>query len=323
MPPAARIADMHTCPMSTGPVPHVGGPVMLGCPTVLIGGMPAARVGDMVTCCGPPDTIAIGSPTVFIGGMPAARMGDMCAHGGTIVMGFPQVLIGEMGGAPTIPSIPSLPSLTGLSIRLPEIHIPVPSIALELPHLTLPRLKKLHLPSLVASFGKGLFEGVMNKQNLEMFVARSALVALGANPELVGAAMALYGAYSLYQTCDQMGDGNALAGMAKLGSALASGNANDYAHLAGNLASIAVMGKANDAVDDAALTGTRNANAISKVDDALNDASKAGKAGKAAKASSAAGKIAKAGDKIDRASAAAGQAQENADENHSGILGLV
>ncbi|MFN3150711.1 PAAR domain-containing protein [Bremerella sp.] len=322
MPPAARISDLHTCPMSTGPVPHVGGPVMMGCPTVLIGGMPAARVGDMVTCVGPPDTIAMGSPTVFIGGMPAARMGDMCAHGGTITIGYPQVMIGEMGGAPTIPSIPSLPAMPGLSISLPEIHIPVPSIALELPHLTVPKLKKLHLPSLVGAFGKGLFEGLVNKQNLEMFAARTALVALGANPELVGAAMALYGAYSLYKTCDQMGDGNPAAGLAKLGKALASGNANDYAHLAGNLASIAVMGKANDAVDDAALTGARNANAISKVDDALDDASKAGNAGKAAKATNAAGKIAKAGDQIDRASAAAGQAQENADEHHSGILGI-
>ncbi|MBI1248795.1 type VI secretion protein [bacterium] len=95
MPPAARITDMHTCPMTTGPVPHVGGPIILGCPTVLIGGMPAARVGDMVTCVGPPDTIAMGSPTVMIGGMPAARMGDECAHGGVIVLGCPEVNIGE------------------------------------------------------------------------------------------------------------------------------------------------------------------------------------------------------------------------------------
>lgn len=306
--------------MSTGPVPHVGGPVMMGCPTVLIGGMPAARVGDMVTCCGPPDVISMGSPTVFIGGMPAARLGDACAHGGVISMGFPLVEIGEMGGAPTIPSIPSLPSMSGLSISLPKIHIPVPSIALELPHLTIPKLKKLHLPSLAASFGKGLFEGLVNKQNLEMFVARSAVIALGANPELVGAAMAMYGAYSLYKTCDQMGGGNPVAGLAKLGSALASGNANDYAHLAGSLASIAVMGKANDAVDDAALTGARNANAISKVDDALDDTSKAGNAGKAAKTTNAAGKIAKAGDKIDRAGAAAGQAQENEHEHHAATL---
>ncbi len=317
---------MHTCPMSTGPVPHVGGPVMIGCLNVLIGGMPAARVGDMVTCCGPPDVIAMGSPTVFIGGMPAARMGDMCAHGGTITLGFPQVNIGEMGGAPTIPSIPSLPSMPGLSISLPEIHIPVPSIAVELPHLTIPKLKKLHLPSVVMSFGKGLFEGVMNKQNLEMFVARSAVIALGANPEVVGAAMAIYGAYSLYKTCDQMGNGNALEGMAKLGGALASGDGGDYAHLAGTLASMAVMGKANDAVDEevasSAMTDARNASAIAKADKALHEASSAGKAGKAAKASTAASKIAKAGDQIDKASAAAGQAQENESEDHAGILGL-
>jgi uncharacterized Zn-binding protein involved in type VI secretion len=77
------------------PIPHVGGPVLPpGMPTVLIGMMPAARVGDMCVCVGPPDVIALGSFTVLIGNMPAARMGDMTAHGGTIVMGFPMVLIG-------------------------------------------------------------------------------------------------------------------------------------------------------------------------------------------------------------------------------------
>jgi uncharacterized Zn-binding protein involved in type VI secretion len=97
--PAARVSDMHTCPMATPavpPVPHVGGPILPpGCPTVLIGGLPAARVGDMATCVGPPDAIAPpGSPTVLIGGMPAARMGDMTVHGGVIVAGCPTVLIG-------------------------------------------------------------------------------------------------------------------------------------------------------------------------------------------------------------------------------------
>lgn len=98
MPPAARVGDMHTCPMvtpATPPVPHVGGPILPpGCPTVLIGGMPAARMGDMATCVGPPDTIAKGSATVMIGGMPAARMGDMTVHGGTITLGCPTVMIG-------------------------------------------------------------------------------------------------------------------------------------------------------------------------------------------------------------------------------------
>ena len=99
MPPAARVTDMHTCPMVTPgvpPIPHVGGPILPpGCPTVLIGYMPAARVGDMATCVGPPDAIAPpGSPTVLIGYMPAARMGDMTVHGGAIVAGFPMVLIG-------------------------------------------------------------------------------------------------------------------------------------------------------------------------------------------------------------------------------------
>jgi len=94
MPPAARIGDMHTCPMVTGVVPHVGGPIAMGCPTVMIGFMPAARVGDMATCVGPPDAIAMGSMTVIIGGMPAARLGDMTVHGGVVVMGCPTVMIG-------------------------------------------------------------------------------------------------------------------------------------------------------------------------------------------------------------------------------------
>lgn len=93
--PAARLTDMHVCPMVTGIVPHVGGPISgPGCPTVLIGSLPAARVGDMVTCVGPPDTIAMGSFTVLIGGQPAAQMGSLCAHGGTVVLGLPTVLIG-------------------------------------------------------------------------------------------------------------------------------------------------------------------------------------------------------------------------------------
>jgi uncharacterized Zn-binding protein involved in type VI secretion len=97
--PAARITDPHICPMATGPVPHVGGPVLgPGAPTVLVGNLPAARVGDIVTCVGPPDTIAKGSAGVFISGMPAARMLDTTAHGGEIVVGLPTVLIGEAGG---------------------------------------------------------------------------------------------------------------------------------------------------------------------------------------------------------------------------------
>lgn len=94
MMPAARVGDMHVCPLVTGLVPHVGGPILPpGAVNVLIGGMPAARVGDMAVCVGPPDVIALGSFKVMIGGMPAARMLDMTAHGGTIVMGCPTVLI--------------------------------------------------------------------------------------------------------------------------------------------------------------------------------------------------------------------------------------
>jgi uncharacterized Zn-binding protein involved in type VI secretion len=88
---------MHVCPMVTPgvpPIPHVGGPIMPpGGVTVLIGGQPAARVGDMCVCVGPPDVIAMGSLTVMIMGQPAARLGDQCAHGGAIVMGCPTVEI--------------------------------------------------------------------------------------------------------------------------------------------------------------------------------------------------------------------------------------
>ena len=93
--PAARITDMHVCPMVTVLVPHVGGPILPpGGMTVLIGSLPAARMGDMAVCVGPPDTIVKGSATVLISNMPAARMMDNCAHGGMIVGGFPTVLIG-------------------------------------------------------------------------------------------------------------------------------------------------------------------------------------------------------------------------------------
>lgn len=92
---AARVGDMHTCSLVTPAGPHVGGPILPpGCPTVLIGGQPAARVGDMLTCAGPPDVIIAGSSTVMIGGVPAARMGDATAHGGSIILGAPTVLIG-------------------------------------------------------------------------------------------------------------------------------------------------------------------------------------------------------------------------------------
>lgn len=98
MPPAARLTDMHTCPMVTPglpPVPHVGGPILGPCvPNVLIAKLPAAVVGNLATCVGPPDSIVKGSATVMIGGMPAARIGDTTAHGGSIVMGCPTVIIG-------------------------------------------------------------------------------------------------------------------------------------------------------------------------------------------------------------------------------------
>ncbi|KAF2341846.1 PAAR domain-containing protein [Flavobacterium tistrianum] len=98
MPPAARLTDFHQCPMVTPgvpPVPHVGGPIVGPCaPTVLIGGLPAAKVGDTLVCVGPPDSIIKGSATVMICGMPAARMGDSTAHGGSIMLGAFNVMIG-------------------------------------------------------------------------------------------------------------------------------------------------------------------------------------------------------------------------------------
>ena len=98
MPPAARITDLHVCPMVTPglpPIPHVGGPIVgPGVPTVLIGKLPAAVLGDSAVCVGPPDTIIQGSTTVLIANKPAARIGDPTAHGGSIAMGWPTVLIG-------------------------------------------------------------------------------------------------------------------------------------------------------------------------------------------------------------------------------------
>lgn len=96
MPAAARINDMHTCPM-VNPVgtPHVGGPILPpGAATVMIGGVPAAKMGDMCTCAGPPDSLIVGSATVLIENMPAIRMGDSTAHGGVVVGGLPTVIIG-------------------------------------------------------------------------------------------------------------------------------------------------------------------------------------------------------------------------------------
>ena len=98
MPPAARVTDMHLCPMVTPslvPVPHVGGPVVgPGAPTVLIGKLPAAVLGDTAVCVGPPDCFVKGSATVFICKRPAIRVGDTTAHGGTVAIGFPTVMIG-------------------------------------------------------------------------------------------------------------------------------------------------------------------------------------------------------------------------------------
>jgi uncharacterized Zn-binding protein involved in type VI secretion len=100
MPPAARIGDMHTCPkVEPGPVPHVGGPILTGERTVLIGNMPAARVSDKAFCNAPPDNVSRGASGVLISNQKAARIGDPTAHGGVIVQGFPTVLIGDLAQA--------------------------------------------------------------------------------------------------------------------------------------------------------------------------------------------------------------------------------
>lgn len=98
---AARILDKHQCPMQTPgtpPIPHqAGGMILKGCPNVLVGGLPAARVSDQLLCMGPPphpDTIVKGSTSVFIGGLPAARKGDLTSMGGKVQLGTPKVKIG-------------------------------------------------------------------------------------------------------------------------------------------------------------------------------------------------------------------------------------
>ncbi len=106
--PAARIGDMHMCPMVTPgvpPIPHVGGPLTgPGAPTVMIGSMPAATLGDIAVCVGPPSSIIMGSLGVMLGGKPAARMLDPTAHGGMITLGFPTVMIGDMSPSALAPA---------------------------------------------------------------------------------------------------------------------------------------------------------------------------------------------------------------------------
>src|SRR5579871_381943 len=105
MPPAARILDMHVCPLAT-PNPHVGGPIITGMFNVIVGKMPQARVLDKLICKGPPDLVIKGSPTVIVGKLPAARMFDPTVHGGVIVTGAFTVIIGEFGKGSFIMPVP-------------------------------------------------------------------------------------------------------------------------------------------------------------------------------------------------------------------------
>ena len=95
---AARLTDFHQCPMqnpTVPPIPHVGGPVVgPGAPTVLIGNLPGAVMGDMCVCVGPPDSIVKGSSSVMLMNKPSARIGDSTAHGGSIVLGCFTVMVG-------------------------------------------------------------------------------------------------------------------------------------------------------------------------------------------------------------------------------------
>ena len=124
MPPAARIGDMHTCPMvNPGPVPHVGGPVVKGQLNVLTMGMPQARISDQCVCAGPPDVIIKGSATVICGGLPAARLGDNTAHGGVIVSGAPTVLIGDGSNGGGGGGGAGMGTLSNVPLTAPNIQI--------------------------------------------------------------------------------------------------------------------------------------------------------------------------------------------------------
>ena len=124
MPPAARIADMTVCPMVTGLVPHVGGPIITGQFNVIVCGMPQARITDIAQCVGPPATIIRGSPTVIVGNQPASRIGDQTSHGGTIITGCPTVLIGDVAVVTPPVVAPAVPSLecTALQQELDQLN---------------------------------------------------------------------------------------------------------------------------------------------------------------------------------------------------------
>ena len=135
--PAARLTDFHVCPMMTPgvpPIPHVGGPIAgPGNPTVLIGKLPAAVMGDMCVCVGPPDSIVLGSMGVMIGKKPAARMGDSTAHGGAIMLGCPTVLIGESsGGGGAASPVVVQPIIAALKIVMTELREKYPAVATQI-----------------------------------------------------------------------------------------------------------------------------------------------------------------------------------------------
>lgn len=262
MPPAARIGDLHVCPMVDGVKPHVGGPISVGCPTVLIGGMPAARVGDMAVCVGPPDMIAKGSTGVFIGGMPAARLGDSTVHGGVITVGFPTVMIGELGGGPSSPKTPEQSSLF----------------------------------ELVAAFGEGVWDSIPIINTIGLMAAQYGLVLLGLNPAFAVAAFAVWGVYKLYDGLKEAGGGDASKGAEKAWDAFVNGSDKDKAYvagfLAGSLASkrgTAKLSKSFKGLGRKArklgkfknIKNSKNSKALEKINSKTHGGTKAGKAAKA------------------------------------------
>lgn len=140
--PAARINDMHLCPMQTPavvPIPHVGGPIIGPCvPNVLVEGMPAAVVGDMCICVGPPDVIVMGSMTVLIAGRPAARVGDSTAHGGVIMAGAMTVLIGDMGGGSGSPQAATMKAARSEGAAFTQVSCATEAMKGETGHIALP-----------------------------------------------------------------------------------------------------------------------------------------------------------------------------------------
>lgn len=155
MKPVATIGSMHVCPMVSGYIPHVGGPVIgPGAPNVLANGKPIAVMGDKCSCVGPPDTIVMGNPSILVNGKPIACMGDMTSHGGTITMGEPNILVGR---ASPIAS-------SGVSVK----EIPMPKVLLPNREAPTPKITALNKAvAIVSGNGKQLREAQQNQAQVK------------------------------------------------------------------------------------------------------------------------------------------------------------